>query len=87
MGDIPSPSHTIDRIDNDGNYEPDNCRWVTHRENVRNSSITKLDIHKARAIRIAYDPRHVTAQILGEIYGVSDQAVYDIITYRTWKDA
>lgn len=27
---------TIDRIDNDGNYEPSNCRWISHLENCRN---------------------------------------------------
>jgi len=36
MGERPSNQHSLDRINNDGNYEPSNCKWSTRSEQMRN---------------------------------------------------
>lgn len=46
VGSRPTPRHSLDRIDNDGNYEPGNVRWAVRKiqcRNVRSNHIVNLD--------------------------------------------
>ena len=38
IGNPPSPKHQVDRIDNEGNYEPGNVQWLTPRENTQKAT-------------------------------------------------
>ena len=42
MGTKPSPKHSLDRIDNNGDYSPKNCKWSTRVEQNNNTRYNRL---------------------------------------------
>jgi len=53
MGPRPTPTSELDRIDNDKGYSKDNCRWLSHRENLNNKRTNRLIEFEGRTQTIA----------------------------------
>jgi predicted XRE-type DNA-binding protein len=86
MGSKPFDSAQIDRIDNDGDYEPGNCRWVSCAENNRKSSRIVLSLKIAREIRNKIKSNNISQRQIATEYGTDQSTVSRIITNRIWRE-
>lgn len=64
----PSPDHSLDRVDPNGDYSPDNCRWATRTEQQRNRRDTR---------RITVDGMDYVVADLAARFGIKGDIIID----------
>lgn len=82
MGERPDGT-TLNRIDNDGNYEPGNCEWASLSAQNRNRRSSRLTPEAVAWIRQSQG--HMTQRDMAAILGVHFSLVSQVLKGRIWQ--
>lgn len=75
-------NYQIDRKDNNESYEPNNVRWVSKEENMRNSSATKLSWNEVNLIRNS----KLSSKELAKTFNIEKSTILAIKNNKLWKE-
>ena len=85
MGPCP-PNHTLDRINCNGNYEPSNCRWASHKSQAANRRIVCRLSTPRKGLKLIHKHGHkwvVRASLCTRRYATSFETLNEAISHRS----
>lgn len=86
MGDRPSKNHSLDRINNEGNYEASNCKWSTTKEQGRNKRNITLDEELVKKVKRLKQDWDLRPKEIAEKLNIELQTVFNALNKNNWKD-
>lgn len=86
------PGLFLDRKDNEGHYNKENCRWVTAAQSSQNTQRTLLDARKVVLIRALAQakaptaPKYVFNNLLAGLFKVSASTISAVVAGQRWQN-
>ena len=75
----------IDRIDSDKGYNPDNCQWITIKENSQKTSNRKLDKTKAEIARVLRKKYNLKTHLIAWLFDISISHTTGVLNNVYWS--